>query len=133
MAEQTYKVLIVDDDQFLLDIYSTKFSEQGYTVESAMGGEEALDKLRENNNFDAVLLDIVMPSMDGLQVLEKIRDEKLAGNTAVIVLSNQGQQTDIEKAKAFDIDGYIVKASTIPSEVIEEVEGIITKKVSPKK
>lgn len=120
MTNKNYNVLIVDDDEFLLDIYSRKFKEAGVSVEVALGGEEALEKIKAND-FDIVLLDIVMPGMDGLSLLEKIKKDNLAENTRLIVLSNQGQPTDIEKAKVYDIDGYIVKASTVPSEVLEKV------------
>jgi CheY-like chemotaxis protein len=122
MEKNTYKILIVDDDEFLLDIYSTKFSEQGHTTFSAKGAQEALDVLAQHNDIDVIILDIVMPEMDGLTLLQKIRKENLATNNPVIaVLSNQGQASDIEKAKEYGIDGYIVKASSIPSEVLASV------------
>lgn len=128
MATKNYNILIVDDDEFLLDIYTTKFKEAGHTLFSAHGGEEALELLRGDQKIDIVLLDIVMPVMDGLAFLETLRKEKLAENATVIVLSNQGQDTDVEKAKKFDVDGYIVKASTIPSEVLDSVMSIAAKK-----
>ncbi len=68
-----------------------------------------------------------MPEKDGFQVMEAIRKENLAPNMKIIVLSNQGQDTDIEKAKELKADGYIIKASSIPSEVYTETIKIIEK------
>ena len=118
---QNYKVLIVDDDEFLLNMYSVKFAKGGLTVQTSSSGDDALKRLREGFIPDAVVLDIVMPGTDGFELLEKIRSEKLAPNAVVIFLTNQGQSADIERAKSLDAAGYIVKASTIPSEVFNEV------------
>src|SRR3989344_2365113 len=119
------KVLIVDDDRFLLNMYSIKFKKSGFEVDTASGGEEVLHKLREGATPDVLLLDVVMPSMDGLELLENIRKEKLVPNATVIILSNQNQPTDIERAKNLGIASYIVKASSIPSEVVAEVVKVI--------
>lgn len=125
--EKKYSILLVDDDKFLLDMYSLKFSKNGLAVQTVCGGEAALKMLREGFKPDIMLLDIVMPVMDGLQLLENIRKEKLAEKTVIIMLTNQGNQSDIERAKALGVDGYIVKASTIPSEVLTEVLNIAKK------
>ena len=122
MAEQKkYKVLIVDDDEFLLNVYSVKFAKTGLEVATSAGAEEALRKLHEGFVPDAIVLDIVMPDMDGFELLEKFRAEGLAKGAVVIFLTNQGQSSDIERAKKLGAQGYIVKASTIPSEVLTEV------------
>jgi CheY-like chemotaxis protein len=118
------KVLIVDDDKFLLNMYSIKFSKNNFEVNAASTGEEAVAKLKEGYVPNIILLDIVMPGMDGFDVLEAIRSNKLAPEAMIIMLTNQGQLTDIEKAKSFGINGYIIKATTIPSEVVEEVTRI---------
>lgn len=128
MSEKKHKILLIDDDQFLLDIYSTKFKEEGFDIEIALGGEEALEKVRDEGDFTIVLFDLVMPGVDGFQLLTTIRKEKLLENAVFIILSNQGQQTDIDHAKDLHVDGYIVKASTIPSEVVKEVIAIADKK-----
>jgi CheY-like chemotaxis protein len=122
------KILLVDDDKFLIDMYSLKFSQADFEVSAALGGEDALKKLREGFQPDAILLDVVMPGMSGIDLLRTIRGEKLDRGATVVVLSNQGQQTDIEEAKKVGIDGYIVKASTIPSEVLEQVREIMEHK-----
>lgn len=130
MENNKYKVLIVDDDKFLLDIYTVKFKENGLEVNTAISGEDALERLRENSNYDIILLDIVMPVMDGFAFLEKKKEEKLAPNAVIVILSNQGQVSDIDKAKKYGIHGYIVKASTIPSEVLKEVLKVAKENIS---
>ena len=125
----TYRIYLTDDDRFLLDMYAVKFRAQGHEVAAFSGGKEVLDALREKPAPDAILLDIVMPEVDGFEVLETIRKDKLAQGTKVIILSNQGQESDIEKAKELGAAGYIIKASAIPSEVYAETLSIIEKQV----
>ncbi|MBP6975149.1 MAG: response regulator [Candidatus Pacebacteria bacterium] len=122
------KILIVDDDKFLLNMYSIKFQKEKFEVSVASDGSEALKKLQEGLVPDAIVLDIVMPVMDGLEFLEKMREGELAKNATVLILSNQGQSSDIDKAKRLGIDGYIVKATTIPSEVVTEVQRMLANK-----
>ena len=74
---------------------------------------------------DLLILDITMPEMDGFELLEKIKEENIAPNSIIIFLSNRGQQSDITRAKSLGASGYIIKASSTPSEVIEQVIKII--------
>lgn len=121
-----YRIYLVDDDRFLIDLYAVKFKRAGHTVTAFGGGEELLAVLRKGGiEPNAILLDVIMPGMDGFATLEAIRKEKLIKDTKVIILSNQGQESDIEKARAFGVAGYIVKASAIPSEVLSETMRII--------
>jgi CheY-like chemotaxis protein len=119
------KVLIVDDDKFLLDMYTIKFTENNFDVVAALGSVEALGKIKEGINPDVALLDVVMPAMDGFELLETIKRDKLAPYAKVIILSNLGQQSDIDKGNALGADGYIVKANATPSEVVAKVKEII--------
>lgn len=121
------KILIVDDDEFLLHLYSEKFKKAGFEVEVITSSDKALEKLRAGFRPDVLLLDIVMPGMDGIELLSEIRKEKLAEPAAVIFLTNQSAHDDIERAKHLNIAGYIVKASSIPSEVLHEVQEISKK------
>jgi len=123
-----YKILIVDDDKFLLNMYSIKFQKEHFDVTTAGDGRDALQKLQGGLVPDAIVLDIVMPIMDGLEVLENMRKLDLAKDATILILSNQGQSSDIEKAKRLGIDGYIVKATTIPSEVVTEVLRMLASK-----
>jgi CheY-like chemotaxis protein len=121
------KILIVDDDSFLLDMYALKFSKSNFSVSTALGPESALEKLRGGLSPEVILLDIMMPVMDGFELLTKIKEEKISPNSIVIFLSNRGQPSDITQAKTLGASGYIVKASSTPSEVIEKVVDIINK------
>ena len=121
----SYKILLTDDDQFLVNMYESKFKRFGHKVVSAASGEETLRKLKEGYKPDIIILDVVMPKMDGLEVLKSIREGKMAEGAAVVILSNQGNSEEIEKAKKLGIDGYIVKAALIPSEVVVEVLKIV--------
>ncbi len=123
--KKKFSVVLVDDDKFLLNMYAMKFTKEGYGITAFQSSEEALEKFRLGLSPDVVLLDVVMPGMDGLSLLKILRDEKLILNSAVVILSNQGAQSDIDNAKALKIDGYIVKATTIPSEVLREVSRIV--------
>jgi len=123
--EQRKKILIIDDDNFLIDMYSLKFSKSNFSVTSALGPEIALEKLREGLVPDIILLDIVMPVMDGFELMEKMKEEGLASSAIRVILSNRGQPSDIARGEALGAAGYIVKASSTPSEVIEKVNEII--------
>lgn len=118
------KVLFVDDDKFLLDMYALKFSKAGYDVKTSDSTEAALKLLEGGYAPDIMLVDIIMPGMDGLDFVAKVRSEKLAAATTIIFLTNQGESDDINRARKLGADGYIVKATTIPSEVLTEVEKI---------
>ncbi len=123
-----YRVYLVDDDRFLLDLYAVKFKNAGHEVGVFGGGEELLAALRKEGAAtapSAILLDVIMPGMTGFETLEMIRKEGLAKSSKIIFLSNQGQDSDIEKAKQLAADGYIIKASAIPSEVFAETIRII--------
>jgi DNA-binding response OmpR family regulator len=121
-----YRIYLTDDDRFLLDLYAVKFKNAGHEVSIFGGGEDLLAELRKGGPApDALLLDVVMPGMDGFTTLETIRKEKLAATSKVIILSNQGQDSDIERARTLGADSYIVKASAIPSEVLGETVRVI--------
>lgn len=124
----TYRIYLVDDDRFLLDMYAVKFRNAGHEVTAFQSADEALAALRKDPAPDAMLLDVVMPNMTGFEMLEVIRRENLGPTTKFIVLSNQGQDQDLDKAKELKAAGYIIKASAIPSEVYSETIAIIEKK-----
>jgi CheY-like chemotaxis protein len=121
----TYRIYLTDDDRFLLDMYAVQFKAAGHEVTAFQGGKAVLEALRTQPAPDALLCDIVMPEIDGFEVLETIKKESLAPTTKLIVLSNQGQESDIERAKSLGAIGYIIKASAIPSEVYAETIKII--------
>ena len=129
MEKEKRKILIVDDDSFLLDMYALKFSQNNFAVYTAASGKEAIEKLKGGLSPDVMLMDIIMPEMDGFEMLEKINKEKLCQNCVNIVLSNKSQQSDIDQGSKLGVAGYIVKANSTPVEVINQVVELLGKKV----
>lgn len=123
--EKRYKVLIVEDDKFLLDMYTVKFGEYNFDVTSSFGVPDALSKLEEGLKPDILLTDIVMPVMDGFEFLAEIKKRHLAPGAVIIVLSNLGQKEDIDKGVSLGASGYIVKATSTPTEVVKKVLDIV--------
>lgn len=124
-GDKPYKLMIVDDDKFLLNMYSVKFTNNKFDVTLTTDGQAAVTKLQEGYDPDIILMDVVMPVMDGIEALNLIRKDGLAKHAAIMVLSNQGQPSDIEKAREYNVDGYIVKATSIPSEIVTEVFNLL--------
>lgn len=118
------KVLLVDDDMFLCDMYATKFTEMGYTVEVVMKAQEALSLLEEKT-FDVLVTDIIMPGMTGIELIKTIKEKYPNAIKKFIILSNQNEPSDIADADQIAVDGYIVKAEALPSEVVKKVKEIV--------
>lgn len=119
------KILLVDDDAFLRDMYAMKFGEVGHEVDVVDSATAAMSKIEQGEGYDLVLLDIVMPNMTGIDLLRECKQQFAELPTRYIVLSNQGQPDDISEAMAAGADGYIIKAESIPSEVVVRVEEIL--------
>ncbi|MGH7203386.1 MAG: response regulator transcription factor [Candidatus Levyibacteriota bacterium] len=103
------KILIVEDDKFFREFYSSKLSEQKVEIETASDGEEALEKLKTYVP-DVMLLDIIMPKMDGFEVLKQMGELGLITKIPVIVFSTLGQEQDVEKARLLGAKGYVNKS-----------------------
>lgn len=138
-------ILLVEDDPFLIDIYTTKLQEAGFSVETAQDGQVALKKLPEKK-FDLLILDIVLPQIDGWEILERIQNEKFNPSTKlrvdgersrtikmknenlkdlkIIVLSNLGQKAEVEKGLKLGAIKYLIKAHYTPSEIVGEIKQI---------
>ncbi len=127
MEGQKKKILIVDDDSFLLDMYAFKFSQNNFEVYTVMDGKQVLEKLKGGLKPDVILIDVIMPEMDGFETLEHIKKENLSPNSTKIILSNKSQQSDIDRGMSLGVAGYIVKANSTPAEVIDEVVNILSK------
>ena len=130
MEGEKRKILIVDDDSFLLDMYALKFSQNNFNVFTAVSGVQAIEKIQGGFHPDVMLVDIIMPEMDGFEMLEKINTDKLSPNSIKIILSNKSQQSDIDRGNSLGVAGYIIKANSTPVEVINQVINILEKKVS---
>lgn len=121
------KILLVDDDAFLRDMYAIKFAEHGHDITPAANGGEAIRILEEDQTFDLMLTDMIMPGMIGTELLDKVRELFPQLPMRSIMLSNQGQDQDIDEAVAAGAIGYIIKAQSIPSEVVKKVEAMMNK------
>src|SRR3989344_5154211 len=121
--DKKLKILLIDDDRFLLDMYSLKFKKSELEGDTSSSSLSALEKLRTGGFYD-----IIMPGMDGLELLKVIRAEKLSPDSTIVMLTNQAD--DFEKVKQFNVDGYIIKATTIPSEVVDQVLAIYKNKIN---
>jgi len=132
MDDTKRKILIVDDDNFLLDMYALKFSQNNFAVHTAMNGVQALEKLRGGLEPEILLTDIMMPEMDGFEMLEIIQKENIAPNAVKLILSNRNQTDDFEKGTKLGVSGYIVKASSTPMEVINQVQDVLMAKMIKK-
>lgn len=120
------KILIIDDDMFLLDMYALKFREEEFDVEVAHGAAEALSML-ENNEIqpEVIVCDILMPGMDGFEFLRKLKEKSLLYKFKIMILSNLGQKEEIEMGMDLGAKDYIVKAHHTPTEVVEKVKRLL--------
>jgi CheY-like chemotaxis protein len=125
---KNHSLLILDDDQFLLNMYALKFKNSGFAIDTANNATAALQKLRDGYSPDVILCDLIMPTVDGLEFIKRMRDERLSPASSVLVLTNTSQSADIERAKSLGVAGYIVKATATPSEVVQEVKAILSKR-----
>lgn len=116
------KLLIVDDDSFLRDMYAIKFDESGHDVHAAASAEDALQQIKASPDFGVILIDMIMPGMNGIELITKIRDGFADMPAKLIMLSNQGQESDVAAATTAGAIGYIIKAEAIPSDVVAQVE-----------
>lgn len=124
-AEDKKKILIVDDDEFLLDMYAVKFRESNFEVDTVTTGAEALDKIKGGLRPHVILLDLIMPGMDGFDFMKTIKDGNLIPQTLIIILSNLGQKEDVEKGMKLGAKDYIIKAHHTPSEVVTKVQTLL--------
>lgn len=124
MSENKHKILIIDDDPFLLDMYVMKLKEQQYLLETASNGKDGIEKAK---TFlpDLVLLDVVMPGMDGFEVLRELKKEGAEHPPTVVLLTNLGQKEDVERGLQLGARDYIIKAHFTPGEVLAKVKDIL--------
>jgi DNA-binding response OmpR family regulator len=114
------KILIIEDNPDLVEMYNLKFRNEGFEVFTAKDGEEGINKVVEKKP-DIILLDLLMPNMNGFEVLKTIKDNTEM-NVKIIVLSNLGQQSQIDKAYELGATYYMVKANFTPAEVVDKVK-----------
>lgn len=115
------EILIVEDEQILVDVLESRLTKEDYQVEITKNGEQGLEVMK-NNEPDLILLDIVMPKMDGLEVLEEMNKTPDLREIPVIVISNSSQEAELEKAKQLGAEDCIIKTEFDPQQVVNKVE-----------
>ena len=129
-AKTKKKILVVEDDPFLSDIYCTKLKETDFDIELAVTGEECLQKLKDKK-FDLMILDIVLPKVDGWEILSRVKESREKGDNKnledmkIVILSNLGQKEEIQKGLRLGANGFLIKAHFTPSQIVEEIQKTI--------
>lgn len=118
------KILIVEDDEFLLQMYVTKLELESFTVLSATNGEEGL-KAAFKEKPDLILLDLKLPKIDGFEVLRDLKSNEDTKNIPVVVLTNFSEKEHIDKCLSLGAEDYLIKAHFVPSEVISKIKKIL--------
>jgi DNA-binding response OmpR family regulator len=124
MPTNQQKVLLVEDEKMLAEMYATKFSMEGYTVEKAFDGAQGLE-LAKTMNPDIILLDVIMPKLDGFATLKQLKADPKLKAIPVIMLTNLGQEDDLKKGKELGATDYFVKSNHSPSEIVDKVKVVL--------
>ena len=111
----------MEDDKFLRELISQKLKKEGYDTAEAVDGEEGVKKAREIKP-DLILLDLILPGIDGFEVLSKVKGDQSLSGVPVIILSNLGQKEDVEKGLKLGAVDYLIKAHFTPGEIVAKVE-----------
>ena len=119
------KILIAEDDTFLASAYKLKFSKSDFEVKIASDGQEAIDILQEFTP-DMILLDLIMPKMDGFAVLDVVKKSEKWKNIPIIVTTNLGQQEDIDKAIRLGANDYVIKSDISIDGLVLKINGLIS-------
>lgn len=126
MTDEKKKILVVEDDIFISDIYQVKFKQEGFEVAIAVNGLEAL-KILDNFRPDIILLDIIMPQMDGIETLKKIKNNDKLKNIPIIMLTNISEKEKVEESEEMGVNDYLVKSQFTPSEVVGKVNALLNR------
>jgi len=118
------KILIIEDDKFLRELISQKLVKEGYETSEAVDGEEGLKKLKTEQP-DLALLDLILPGIDGFEVLAQRKEEPTLSSIPIIILSNLGQKEDVEKGLKLGAVDYLIKAHFTPGEIIEKIKNVL--------
>jgi len=117
-------ILIVEDDKFLRELITQKLIKEGYETSEAIDGEEGIKKIKEEKP-DLVLLDLILPGIDGFEVLSKMKEDPALAQIPVIILSNLGQKEDVERGLKLGAVDYLIKAHFTPGEIIEKIKNAL--------
>ena len=118
------KILIIEDDQFIRELISQKLLKEGYDVFESVDGETGIE-LSKKEKPDLILLDLILPGIDGFKVLAEIKSEAETKEIPVIILSNLGQKDDIERGVKMGAKDYLIKAHFTPTEIVDKIRAIL--------
>ncbi|MCI0479399.1 response regulator [Candidatus Uhrbacteria bacterium] len=118
------RILLIEDDAFLAGIYARKFELAGFDVSLATNGEDGL-RLAQKDPPSLVLLDLVLPKLDGFEVLARLKEDPATRGIPVLILSNLGQKEDVERCMAQGAAGYVIKAHALPDETVKKAKDIL--------
>lgn len=125
--EKMRNILIVEDDAFMRNLLVNKLKKERFHVDQAASGEEAMEKVAEKIP-DLILLDLILPQMDGFEVIQKLKTNPKTSYIPILILSNLGEKQDLEKAKTFGVEGFMIKANFTPSEIITQIHKLLSKR-----
>lgn len=117
---QKVLIAIVEDDKFLRELITRKLTQEGYKISDAIDGEEGIEKIKKEKP-KLILLDLILPGIDGFNVLSQLKGNSKLSNIPVIILSNLGQREDVEKGLKLGAVDYLIKAHFTPGEIIEKI------------
>jgi DNA-binding response OmpR family regulator len=120
--EKKGKVIIVDDDSFILGLYAEKASQKGLDVRTSLGGEKFLQMIEDVNFIpDVVVMDLMMPDMSGKQVIEKVQQSGLLTNTKFIILTNVDDENTMKEMESYKVFSYLVKSTLTPNDMVDKI------------
>lgn len=125
MNEQLKKILIVDDDEFILGIYAKNFRDENFEVFIARDGEEAWNIIKSGNIPDAVFTGIIMPKMSGFDLIAKMQADEILAKIPVVINSHRGRPEDQKLAKEMNVDDFIIQGITTPAEAIRRIKALL--------
>lgn len=117
-------VLLVEDEDFIRDLYKRQLDLSGFATDAFPNGTEGLQALTQKK-YDLILLDIMLPDTNGLEILKKIKQDPASKDTPVVMLTNLGQEVVIKEGFELGAEGYLIKASLTPSQVVQELKNIL--------
>ena len=118
------KILIIEDDKFLRELIAQKLLKEDYDIAEAVDGEKGIKAVKEEKP-DLVLLDLILPGIDGFEVLAQMKKDPILAEIPVIILSNLGQKDDIERGLKMGAVDYLIKAHFTPGEIIEKIKAVL--------
>ena len=118
------RILLVEDDEFLAELYATKLNLEGYQVELAGDGEKGL-RLAKSGKPELILLDIILPKKDGFEVLKELKADPVTKPIPIILLTNLSQRDEVKKGLDLGASDYLIKAHFMPSEVVKKISQLL--------